>query len=76
MNNKNNKILQEVKDYIKSSNIEKKNLTDKDLNQSLISDKIDSLNSTIEKEIKNWIKNNATKISKDIISVSVKKLFK
>ena len=76
MNNKNNKILQEVKDYIKSSNIEKKNLTDKDLNQSLISDKIDSLDSIIEKEIKNWIKNNATKISKDIISVSVKKLFK
>ena len=76
MNNKNNKILQEVKDYIKSSNIEKKNLTDKDLNQSLISDKIDSLDSIIEKEIKNWIKNNATQISKDIISVSVKKLFK
>ena len=76
MNNKNNKILQEVKDYIKSSNIEKKNLTDKDLNQSLISDKIDSLDSIIKKEIKNWIKNNATKISKDIISVSVKKLFK
>tara|TARA_Y100000991_G_scaffold214592_1_gene202726 strand:+ start:378 stop:608 length:231 start_codon:yes stop_codon:yes gene_type:complete len=76
MNNKNNKILQEVKDYIKSSNIEKKNLTDKDLNQSLISDKIDSLDSIIKKEIKNWIKNNATEISKDIISVSVKKLFK
>tara|TARA_B100000524_G_scaffold119222_1_gene58503 strand:- start:112 stop:342 length:231 start_codon:yes stop_codon:yes gene_type:complete len=76
MNNKNNKILQEVKDYIKSSNIEKKNLTDKDLNQSLISDKIDSLDSIINKEIKNWIKNNATEISKDIISVSVKKLFK
>ena len=76
MDNKNNKILQEVKDHIKSSKMEKKNLTDKDLNQNLISDKIDSLNSTIEKEIKNWIKNNATKISKDIISVSVKKLFK
>ena len=76
MDNKNNKILQEVKDHIKNSKMEKKNLTDKDLNQNLISDKIDSLNSTIEKEIKNWIKNNATKISKDIISVSVKKLFK
>tara|TARA_A100001011_G_C13975115_1_gene700927 strand:- start:14 stop:244 length:231 start_codon:yes stop_codon:yes gene_type:complete len=76
MDNKNNKILQEVKDHIKSSKMEKKNLTDKDLNQNLISDKIDSLNSTIEKEIKNWIKNNATKISKDIISMSVKKLFK
>ena len=76
MYNKNNKILQEVKDHIKNSKMEKKNLTDKDLNQNLISDKIDSLNSIIEKEIKNWIKNNATKISKDIISVSVKKLFK
>ena len=86
MKDKNTQIIDQVKKHIKSNNTDntdntddntlKNNLNNKDVVEGLISKKTQSLDSMIEKEIKNWINLNADKISRDIINETVKKLFK
>lgn len=79
MKDKNTQIIDQVKKHIKSDNTDntlKNNLNNKDVVEGLISKKTKSLDSMIEKEIKNWINLNADKISRDIINETVKKLFK
>ena len=80
MKDKNTLIINQVKKHIKSIETDKgsskDNLNDKDVIDGLISKKTQSLDSMIEKEIKNWINLNANKISKEIIQEKVKKLFK
>ena len=80
MKDKNTLIINQVKNHIKSIETDKgsskNNLNDKDVIDGLISKKTQSLDSMIEKEIKNWINLNANKISKEIIQETVKKLFK
>ena len=80
MKNKNTKIIDQVKIHIKSTKTNKSStendLKDKEVVEGLISKGAQSLDSMIEKEIKNWINLNAEKISKEIIHESVKKLFK
>ena len=80
MKNKNNQIINQVKKHIKSSNLKKNSaqtdLKDKDVVETLISEKNQSLDSMIEKEIKKWINLNAEKISREIINETIKKLFK
>tara|TARA_B100001093_G_C26165048_1_gene733204 strand:+ start:84 stop:326 length:243 start_codon:yes stop_codon:yes gene_type:complete len=80
MKDKNTLIINQVKKHIKSIETDKgsskDNLNDKDVIDGLISKKTQSLDSMIEKEIKNWINLNANKISKEIIQETVKKLFK
>ena len=80
MRDKNTQIIDEVKKHIKSrktnKSSSKNDLKDKDVVEVLDSKKTKSLDSMIEKEIKNWINLNAEKISKEIIQETVKKLFK
>lgn len=79
MKNKNNQIINQVKKHIKSSNLKIKpvqDIEDKDVVETLISKKKQSLDSMIEKEIKKWINLNAEKISREIINETIKKLFK
>ena len=80
MRDKNTQIIDEVKKHIKSTKTNKSSskndLKDKDVVEVLDSKKTQSLDSMIEKEIKDWINLNAEKISKEIIQETVKKLFK
>tara|TARA_X000001036_G_C20363266_1_gene677360 strand:- start:142 stop:384 length:243 start_codon:yes stop_codon:yes gene_type:complete len=80
MRDKNTQIIDEVKKHIKSTKTNKSSskndLKDKDVVEVLDSKKTKSLDSMIEKEIKDWINLNADKISKEIIQETVKKLFK
>lgn len=79
MKNKNNQIINQVKKHIKSSNLKIKplqDIEDKHVVETLISEKKQSLDSMIEKEIKKWINLNAEKISREIINETIKKLFK
>ena len=80
MRDKNTQIIDEVKKHIKSTKTSKSSskndLKDKDVVEVLDSKKTKSLDSMIEKEIKDWINLNAEKISKEIIQETVKKLFK
>ena len=80
MRDKNTQIIDEVKKHIKATKTNKSSskndLKDKDVVEVLDSKKTKSLDSMIEKEIKDWINLNAEKISKEIIQETVKKLFK
>ena len=80
MKDKNTKIIDQVKKHIKftktNESSSKNDSNDKDVVEGLDSKKTKSLDSMIEKEIKNWINLNADKISKEIIQETVKKLFK
>ena len=64
----NKKILDQVKNVVSS-----KKSNDKKLKTN---NKFDDNHDTKKKIIDNWIKNNAEKITKEIISEHVKKLFK
>tara|TARA_B100000035_G_scaffold149302_1_gene127257 strand:- start:123 stop:326 length:204 start_codon:yes stop_codon:yes gene_type:complete len=64
----NKKILDQVKNVVSS-----KKSNDKKLKTN---NKFDGSNNANKKIIDNWIENNAEKITKEIISEHVKKLFK
>ena len=79
MNKENNKIIDEVKKFVNSneSKKEKVNLKKNDkIITNLVEEKVDSLDKTIQKEIKNWINLNAEEITKKVINEAVKKVFK
>ena len=79
MNKENNKIIDEVKQFVNSneSKKEKVNLKKNDkIITNLLEEKVDSLDKTIQKEIKNWINLNAEEITKKVINEAVKKVFK
>ena len=64
----NKKILDQVKNVVSSKKSNEKKLK--------TNNKLDDSHNANKKIIDNWIKNNAEKITKEIISEHVKKLFK
>ena len=64
----NKKILDQVKNAVSPKKSNEKKLK--------INNNFDNLSNEKKKIIDNWIKNNAEKITKEIISEHVKKLFK
>ena len=79
MKKTNNKIINEVKQFINSIDLKKNNISeanDDEIVANLVEEKIDTLDKTIQKEIKAWISLNAEEISKKIINDAVKKVFK
>ena len=75
----NEKIIDEVKQFVNSEDLKKININDvkdDELIANLAEEKIHTLDETIEKEIKDWITLNAENISKKIINDAVKKVFK
>ncbi len=66
--NDNKKILDQVKNVVSSKKtIERKQKNNEKLNHN---------SNEIKKTVDNWIKNNAEKITKEILNEHVKKLFK
>lgn len=79
MKKTNNKIIDEVKQFVNSVDLKKNNINevkDDETIANLVEEKIDALDQTIQKEIKVWISLNAEDISKKIINDAVKKVFK
>ena len=79
MKKTNNKIIDEVKQFVNSVDLKKNNINevkDDQIIANLVEEKIDTLDKTIQKEIKVWISLNAEDISKKIINDAVKKVFK
>ena len=79
MKKTNNKIINEVKQFINSIDLKKNNISeanDDEIVANLVEEKIETLDKTIQKEIKAWISLNAEEISKKIITDAVKKVFK
>ena len=79
MKKTNNKIIDEVKQFVNSVDLKKNNINevkDDETIANLVEEKIDTLDKTIQKEIKVWISLNAEDISKKIINDAVKKVFK
>ena len=79
MKKTNNKIIDEVKQFVNSVDLKNKNVDsvkDDEIIADLVEEKIDTLDKTIQKEIKVWISLNAEDISKKIINDAVKKVFK
>jgi len=79
MKKTNNKIINEVKQFINSIDLKKNNISeanDDEIVANLVEEKIETLDKTIQKEIKAWISLNAEEISKKIINDAVKKVFK
>tara|TARA_Y200000002_G_scaffold260591_1_gene216241 strand:+ start:138 stop:377 length:240 start_codon:yes stop_codon:yes gene_type:complete len=79
MKKTNNKIIDEVKQFVNSVDLKKNNINevkDDEIIANLVEEKIDTLDKTIQKEIKVWISLNAEDISKKIINDAVKKVFK
>ena len=79
MKKTNNKIIDEVKQFVNSVDLKKNNINevkDDEIIADLVEEKIDTLDKTIQKEIKVWISLNAEDISKKIINDAVKKVFK
>ena len=75
----NNKIIDEVKQFVNSVDLKENNINkvkDDEIIANLVEEKIDTLDKTIQKEIKVWISLNAEDISKKIINDAVKKVFK
>ena len=75
----NNKIIDEVKQFVNSVDLKENNINkvkDDEIIANLVEEKIDALDQTIQKEIKVWISLNAEDISKKIINDAVKKVFK
>ena len=64
----NKKILDQVKNAVSSKKLNEKKLK--------TNNNFNDISNTKKKIIDNWIKNNAEKITKEIISEHVKKLFK
>ena len=79
MKKTNNKIIDEVKQFVNSVDLKNNNtneVKDDEIIANLVEEKIDTLDKTIQKEIKVWISLNAEDISKKIINDAVKKVFK
>ena len=79
MNKENNKIIDEVKKFVNSNESKKEKVNFKKNDKiitNLVEEKVDSLDKTIQKEIKNWINLNAEEITKKVINEAVKKVFK
>ena len=79
MKKTNNKIIDEVNQFVNSVDLKNKNVDsvkDDEIIADLVEEKIDTLDKTIQKEIKVWISLNAEDISKKIINDAVKKVFK
>ena len=79
MKKTNNKIIDEVNQFVNSVDLKNKNVDsvkDDEIIEDLVEEKIDTLDKTIQKEIKVWISLNAEDISKKIINDAVKKVFK
>ena len=75
----NNKIIEEVKQFVNSVDLKNNNtneVKDDEIIANLVEEKIDTLDKTIQKEIKVWISLNAEDISNKIINDAVKKVFK
>lgn len=69
MNDINEQILNEVKEYLKSENkisVKKSNFKSSD-------ERISNIDDIIREEIKKWIEVNAEKISKELILKAIKK---
>ena len=64
----NKKILDQVKNAVSSKKLNEKKIK--------TNNNFDNISNAKKKIIDNWIKNNAEKITKEIISEYVKKLFK
>tara|TARA_A100001388_G_scaffold182682_1_gene136932 strand:- start:2 stop:205 length:204 start_codon:yes stop_codon:yes gene_type:complete len=64
----NKKILDQVKNAVSSKKLNEKKIK--------TNNNFDNISNAKKKIIDNWIKNNAEKITKEIISEHVKKLFK
>ena len=79
MKKTNNNIIDEVKQFLDSADLDNNNISKKegDKNMSnLVEKKIHNLDEIIQKEIKDWISLNAKDISMKIINDAVKKVFK
>ena len=79
MKKSNNKIIDEVKQFVNSVDLKNNNtneVKDDEIIANLVEEKIDTLDKTIQKEIKVWISLNAEDISNKIINDAVKKVFK
>ena len=79
MKKTNNKIIDEVKQFVNSVDFKNNNtneVKDDEIIANLVEEKIDTLDKTIQKEIKVWISLNAEDISNKIINDAVKKVFK
>ena len=80
MRNKNTNIINAVKKHINNNSQDQSDMEDKlnnqDIVEELISDKAKTLDKLIDKEIRSWINLNAEKITKEIISNNIKRLFK
>ena len=79
MKKTNNNIIDEVKQFVDSVDLDNNNISKKegDKNMSnLVEKKIHTLDEIIQKEIKDWIRLNAKDISMKIINDAVKKVFK
>ena len=75
----NNKIIDEVKQFVNSVDLKKDNINEvkeDEIIANLVEEKIDNLDKTIQKEVKDWISVNAEDISRRIINDAVKKVFK
>ena len=79
MKKTNNKIIDEVKQFVNSVDLKKDNINEvkeDEIIANLVEEKIDNLDKTIQKEVKDWISVNAEDISRRIINDAVKKVFK
>lgn len=79
MKKTNNKIIEEVKQFVNSVDLKKDNINEvkeDEIIANLVEEKIDNLDKTIQKEVKDWISVNAEDISRRIINDAVKKVFK
>jgi len=74
MQNKNEKIIQDVKTFLNTEKneivykVKKKNTSKKNENK-----KIDSESEIIKKEVREWLKLNAERISKELITKKINK---
>ena len=79
MKKTNKKIIDEVKQFVNSVDLKKDNINEvkeDEIIANLVEEKIDNLDKTIQKEVKDWISVNAEDISRRIINDAVKKVFK
>tara|TARA_B100000989_G_C19492906_1_gene450645 strand:- start:861 stop:1112 length:252 start_codon:yes stop_codon:yes gene_type:complete len=82
MKDNNKKLIENVKSYLRTkdsrqSTHKNENLKNKKIKSEKSFIKVEKLtDKIIEKEVKAWIKNNALKVSKDLISREIDKKFK
>ena len=68
MKKKNEKIIQDVKTFLNSDNNKIKDKFDNNKEKSLKNTKKDIESEIIRKEVKEWLKSNAERISKELIT--------